>query len=237
MTTGDIKTATRHAPPHVRMSYEKYHAWVDEDTHAEWVDGEVIVHMPPLDIHQTILNFLNRLLAEYVEVLELGVVFIAPFEMRLLAQNSARQPDIFVITKEQMSRLTPERFEGPADLVVEIVSKDSVRRDRQEKFREYQDAGVREYWIVDSRRGRDRADFYRLDDEGQYVLYATEDDERVESVVLPGFWLRPAWLWQHRKPPIRSAFLEITGLTPEQAQDLDQKLLRRGGDDSAQVSP
>lgn len=157
--------------------------------------------------------------------------------MRLLAQNSARQPDIFVITKEQMSRLTPERFEGPADLVVEIVSKDSVRRDRQEKFREYQDAGVREYWIVDSRRGRDRADFYRLDDEGQYVLYATEDDERVESVVLPGFWLRPAWLWQHRTPPIRSAFLEITGLTPEQAQDLDQKLLRRGGDDSAQVSP
>jgi Uma2 family endonuclease len=237
MNASDLQSVTDRVHTDLSMSYEEYLDWVDEDTHAEWVDGEVIVHMPPLDVHQTILNFLNRLLAEYVEVLELGVVFIAPFEMRLLAQKSARQPDIFVVTKEQLGRLTPERFEGPADLVVEIVSKDSVRRDRQEKFREYQEAGVREYWIIDSRRGRDRADFYRLDDEGQYVLYGTEDDDRVESMVLPGFWLRPAWLWQLRKPPIRSAFLEITGLTPEQAQELDQKLLRRGGDDSAQISP
>jgi len=84
--------------------------------------------MPPFDIHQTLLNFLNRLLAEYIEFEGLGVVFIAPFEMRLPAQKSARQPDILVIRRENLDRLSRERLDGPADLVVEIVSGDSVRR-------------------------------------------------------------------------------------------------------------
>lgn len=214
MTTDDVRTATDHAPPRRPMSYEAYLAWADEDVHAEWVNGEVIVQMPPSDAHQTLLNFLNRLLAEYVEFEELGVVLIAPFEMRLPAQKTARQPDILVIITDNLGRLGRERLEGPADLVVEIVSPDSVHRDRQEKYREYQDAGVREYWVIDARSGRERADFYRLDAEGQYELYATEDEEWVESQVLPGFQLRPAWLWPGGRPPVRAAFFEA--LSPEQ---------------------
>ena len=223
MTTGDIQTATSHAPPRLRMSYEEYYAWADEDIHAEWVDGEVIVHMPPFDIHQTLLNFLNRLLAEYVEFEALGGVFIAPFEMRLLAQKSARQPDILVVKSENLARLSRERLEGPADLVVEIISGDSVRRDRQEKYREYQAAGVREYWVIDSRPGRNRADFYQLDEQGQYVLVGTEDDEWVESAVLPGFRLRPSWLWQENFPSARLALFEI--FSPEQRERYRQSLL------------
>lgn len=216
LTTDEVRAMTDSAPPQLRMSYEEYYAWADENIHAEWVDGEVIIHMPPLDVHQTALNFLNRLLAEYCEFENLGVVFIAPFEMRLLPQRSARQPDILVITNASLERLSQERFEGPADLVVEIVSKDSVRRDRQDKYREYQDAGVREYWVIDSRRGRNRADFYRLDEQGQYELVATDEDEWVSSSVLPGFRFRPSWLWKENKPPIRVAFFEA--LSPEQQE-------------------
>lgn len=222
MTTGDIQIVTGHAPPRLRMSYEEYYAWADEDTHAEWVDGEVIVHMPPFDIHQTLLNFLNRLLAEYIEFEGLGVVFIAPFEMRLPAQKSARQPDILVIRRENLDRLSRERLDGPADLVVEIVSGDSVRRDRQEKYREYQDAGVPEYWVIDSRPGRNRADFYRLDEEGQYALVGTDDDKWVESAVLPGFRLRPSWLWQENLPSVRMALFEL--LSSEQRDRYRQSL-------------
>ncbi len=179
MPIGEITTAPAQAPLRRPMSYEEYIDWVDEDTHAEWVDGEVIVYMPPFEAHRTLLNFLNRLLAEYVEFEAHGVVFIAPFEMRLLAQKSARQPDLLVIKNENLDRLRRERLEGPADLVVEIVSGDSVRRDRQEKYREYRDAGVREYWVIDSRPGRNRADFYHLDEQGQYDLVGTEDDDWV----------------------------------------------------------
>ncbi len=215
MTTRQL-SATTAEPQRLHMSYDEYIAWADEDVHAEWVDGEVIVQMPPYDVHQIVLNFLNHLLAQYVEFQELGVVLIAPFEMRLLSEKSARQPDILVVTTESLGRLSRERLEGPADLVVEIVSRDSVRRDRHDKLHEYRRAGVREYWVVDPRPGRNRADFYRLDAAGEYELYATDEDEQVASAVLPGFWLRPSWLWLESKPPVMTAFLEI--LSPEQRE-------------------
>jgi Uma2 family endonuclease len=75
---------------------------------------------------------------------------------------------------------------------------------------------VREYWIIDPRPGRRRADFYRLDDAGDYELFATDEDDRVESAVLPGFWLRPSWLWMESRPRVIVAFLEI--LSPEQRE-------------------
>ncbi len=107
-------SATTAEPQRLRMSYAEHIAWADEDVHAEWVDGEVIVQMPPHDVHQIVLNFVNRLLAQYVEFQELGVVLVAPFEMRLLSEKSARQPDILVITTENLGRLSRERLEGPA---------------------------------------------------------------------------------------------------------------------------
>lgn len=228
MTTKEIDAPTREPTLPLRMSYEAYLDWCDEDTHAEWVNGEVIVHMPPFDIHQLVLNYLNHLLDLYVVQLDLGKVFIAPFEMRLQTEKSARQPDIFVVIGENQKHLSRERMDGPADLVVEIISRDSVRRDRHEKFHEYRRAGVREYWVIDSRPGRNRADFYRLDAAGEYELYATEDDERVESAAIPGFWLRPAWLWPTSRVPLLDAFFEIRGLTAEQTAEI-RKLLGAGG--------
>jgi len=209
----------------LRMSYEEFLAWADEDTHAEWVDGEVIVHMPPKDRHQDIVGFLYTLFRLFAELFGLGKVRSAPFEVRLTPAGPSREPDIFFVAREHLDRLTPDRLEGPADLIVEVVSPDSVQRDRDQKFREYEAAGVREYWVVDSRPGRQRADFYRLDEEGRYRLYATEDDERVVSEVLPGFWLRPAWLWEEELPDPLMALAEIRGLSPEAAQMLRQMLI------------
>lgn len=222
MTTPEINTPPRAMTAPLQMSYETYYQWCDEDVHAEWVDGEVIVHMPPIDVHQLVLNFLNRLLSEYVEFFDLGKVFIAPFEMRLRSERSARQPDIFVVIGGNQARLSRERMDGPADLVAEVISTDSVRRDRHDKFHEYRRAGVREYWIIDPRPGRNRADFYRLDEQGEYELYATEDDERVESAAVPGFWLSPNWLWVESRPKLMTAFYEI--LSPEQREQFRASL-------------
>ncbi len=217
--------ASRPEERRLRMSYEEFLAWSGEDTHAEWVDGEVIVHMPPREEHQRIVRFLTHLLGLFARLFELGRVYFAPFEVRLTPEGPSREPDILFVAREHLDRLTPDRLEGPADLIVEVVSPDSVQRDRDQKFREYEAAGVREYWIVDSRPGRQRADFYRLDEEGRYRLYATEDDERVASEVLPGFWLRPAWLWEEEPPDPLMALAEIRGLSPEAAEMLRQMLI------------
>ena len=216
-------------PAHLKMTYEAFLEWVDEDTRAEWDANtqEVIIPMPPTDIHQTTLSFLLSLIDLYVRLLNLGKVSIAPFEVKLTAQGSAREPDIFFIAKENLDRLTEQRLTGPADLMIEIISADSISRDRDKKFKEYAEAGVPEYWIIDPRQGKQRADFYHLDEAGPYRLFATEEDERVESYVLPGFWLRPEWLWQADTLDPLSVFFEMRGLPAEQAQQW-QQLLRSG---------
>jgi len=84
---------------------------------------------------------------------------------------------------------------------------------------------VREYWLIDPRPRKERADFYWLNESGEYQLLGTEDDERVESRVLPGFWLKPAWLWQAQSRSATMAFYEVRGLTAEQIATI-QGLLR-----------
>jgi Uma2 family endonuclease len=102
---------------------------------------------------------------------------------------------------------------------------ESVYRDRSDKYREYRDAGIREYWILDPRPRKRRADFYVLDENSDYVLFATEENERVESRVLPGFWIKPSWLWPPLPITAVAAFYEMCGLTAEQIDQV-QRLLR-----------
>jgi Uma2 family endonuclease len=220
-------TAIQSSPKHMKMSYEEFLVWASEDVHAEWVDGEVIVHMPPKDIHQATLGFLHLLLQLFVHLLDLGRVRIAPFEVILPPGHSAREPDIFFVARDHLARLTQERLVGPPDLIIEIISDDSVQRDRRDKFREYRVAGVPEYWIIDPRPTKQRADFFRLDASGEYELFATEDDTQVASHVLPGFWLQPAWLWQADTLDPLTLFFTMRGIPEEQSEHIRQ-LLRSG---------
>lgn len=205
--------ATRRARK--RVSFDEFMASTT-DRYAEWVNGEVIEFMPASDTHQGLLNFLNHLINLYVKLMGLGTVRLAPYAMRV-TPRSVREPDLLFLSTEHSARRTEKLLAGPADLVVEIVSDDSVRRDRDEKYHEYAAAGVREYWVIDPRDGRRRADFFRLVAEGRYELFATEDDARVESSVLAGFWLNPAWLWEAEERDPLLTLMEIRGLSAEAA--------------------
>ena len=182
---------------------------------AEWVDGTVVELPSATNRHQSVLGFLLQLLASYVHLVPAGRVTVAPYPMRI--GEIARVPDILYVCAEHQNRMAESYLHGPADLVVEIVSDDSVRRDRDEKYHEYAAAGVREYWVIDPRDGRRRADFFRLVAEGRYELFATEDDARVESSVLAGFWLNPAWLWEAEERDPLLTLMEIRGLSAEAA--------------------
>jgi Uma2 family endonuclease len=65
------------------MSYEEFLRWSNEDTHAEWVNGEVIIKVPPKDVHQSTVGFLYELLSLFVRLFDLGRVRVAPFEVKL----------------------------------------------------------------------------------------------------------------------------------------------------------
>ena len=194
--------------PRRTMTYDEFLAWAGEDVRAEWVEGRVIVFMPTTVRHADLAGFLYTLLSLYTRFSDHGRVFFETVEMRLRDSRSSRRPDLLFVAREHLNRLTRERLDGPADIVVELISDDSVTRDRDEKFHEYQAAGIPEYWLLDSRHGHEQCDFYCLID-GVYQAMALDADGRYHSTVLPGFWLRPDWLWQEPLPNPLDCLVEI----------------------------
>lgn len=201
------------SPP--KITYEEFLARADEDAHVEWVNGEVIVHMTAKPLHQRILNFLNILLTQFVHFFELGEVFTAPMQMKATPQGPGREPDLLFVARDHLDRVLETHLDGPADLVIEIVSDESVSRDLDEKFFEYQDAGIPEYWIIDPRPRRKRAWFYRLDERGQYQPVPLTPEGVYRSAIVPGFWLNVNWLWGEELPDPLTTFAEIAGFSDE----------------------
>jgi Uma2 family endonuclease len=78
------------ARPPQHMTYEEYRNTEFEGGLTEWVDGKVIVHIPPKDQHQNIVEFLIQLLGPFVRLFKLGKVRVAPFSMRVLPDGPAR---------------------------------------------------------------------------------------------------------------------------------------------------
>jgi Uma2 family endonuclease len=203
------------------MTYEEFLTKLDEDTHAEWVDGEVTVFMPPKIAHQLVSTFLVGLLSFYTRLLDLGKVLAAPCEMLLVPGRISREPDVLFVAKAHLNRLTEDRLEGPADLVIELLSDSSVTRDRDRKFYEYQEAGIPEYWVFDPRPGKQRADFYQLSAAGKYEVVALDRSGRYHSAVLPGFWIKPEWAWQDPQPDYITLLAQINpGLIQALLQNL-----------------
>ncbi len=197
----------RPSVPPPPVTFEELLAWADEDTHAEWVDGEIVVMAPANPDHQDLLGFLYRLVIAYVEEHRLGRVWFAPILMRLSTRPSGREPDLLFVTTDHLDRFKSTHLDGPADLVVEIVSPDSDARDRGDKFLEYEGAGIPEYWLIDPLR-QDAA-FYQLDPQGRYQRGALDAGGLYRSRVVPGFWLRVDWLWQRPLPPVTEALRQI----------------------------
>lgn len=197
------------------MTYDDFLALVDEAAHAEWANEEAIIFMPPDDRHQALVGFLHLLVAGFAELFDLGIVRTAPFEMRATPLGPAREPDLLFLAREHLARLASHGLIGPADLVIEIISPSSVARDRAEKFYEYQEAGIREYWLIDPRIGKERLDLFALGDDGKYVPVLPDATGRYHSRVLSAFWLHPDWLWQEPRP---SALAALMQMAPERLQ-------------------
>ncbi len=210
----------------MKMTYEEFLQWADEDTLAEWVNGEVVMTSPASRKHQMIAGFLGKVMGLYVEYHDMGVVLSAPFQMKL---EHGREPDLLFVAREHLERLLDNRLEGPADVVVEIVSPESAVRDRGEKFYEYEANGVSEYWLIDPER--EWAECYRLDEQGRYRTVFAASEGIYRSDVIPGFWLRVDWLWQEPLPLVDEVVLDIGG--EEYARRLLELVRQRGwGTDS-----
>ncbi|MEZ4510849.1 MAG: Uma2 family endonuclease [Chloroflexota bacterium] len=115
----------------------------------EFSHGHVeVLPMPSLQ-HQAIAAFLFHLLYSFVLSRQLGMVRFAPTKVRLW-EGKIREPDLFFVAKENSEKRTAQWFTH-IDLAMEIVSPDDPGRDLETKRREYAQAGIAEYWIIDPR--------------------------------------------------------------------------------------
>jgi Uma2 family endonuclease len=188
--------ATRLAPSDDTLSFEEFLEAYD-GVHAEWVDGKVFVMSPNTTRHTRLLRLLNSVLQYYAEKKKLGEVFLPGMPMRT-SERAGREPDVFFVRNERLDLVREGFFDGPADLAIEIISRESRSRDRGEKFREYEKGGVSEYWLIDPERKM--AEAYRLGAGGTYEAVPLGDPPALRSEALPGAWIAVEWLWQDPLP-------------------------------------
>lgn len=185
-----------------KISYDDFLEGEGEDQHIEWVEGEIVKMSPISNTHQKIGAYLLTLLQFYANLRSLGEVRYEPFQMKTGPNLPGRSPDIMFVADENSSRLKKTYLDGPADLVVEIISPESRARDRGDKFFEYEAGGVPEYWLLDPIR--EQAEFYQLGANGIYRVVAPDSEGKYHSLMLPGLWLQVAWLWETPLPSLLS---------------------------------
>jgi Uma2 family endonuclease len=196
-----------------RASYEEYLEVAGETRIVEWVDGEIVEYMPPSVLHQKLTWFFLKLLSAFVDELDLGIVGAGPMEVKLWAGGPSREPDVFFLTEDNLPSLEEQRYSGAPDLVIEVVSPGSVREDRVRKFTEYEQAGVREYWLVDPRPNQRTVECYVRDAAGIFQPVEAGEDGRLYSSVLTfngaRFWLHVGWPWQEPLPKVSALVRQI----------------------------
>lgn len=157
---------------HDRFTYADYLTW-DDEQRWELIDGEAFCMSPgPNRRHQELLLALARPFADYLDDKACSI-FVAPFDVCLSSHanesdeeiDTVVQPDIFVVCDP--GKLTDRACKGAPDLVVEILSPGTSKRDITTKYELYQRHGVKEYWLL---YPNDRTLLvYRLSAEGRYL--------------------------------------------------------------------
>jgi Uma2 family endonuclease len=164
--------------------------------HVEWVNG-VVIRMSPIDErHDALTRFLDNLFQAYLELTGGGRVLQDPMVMKLGPDQPARQPDLQILLPESLGRIGQYAVIGPADLVVEVAAPESEHRDAIEKLAEYEQAGVREYWLLSPRH--QRTSFWVLSSEGIYEVRETDAGGRYTSEILSQLQVDVSLFW--RKP-------------------------------------
>lgn len=99
--------------------------------------------------HEFLLNLLQTILSMYLMFKQNDKLYSDGYQMKLYDDKSARQPDLLLVLEENYDRIKHQYLDGAADIVIEIVSPATGKIDRGDKYYQYQDGGVPEYWIID----------------------------------------------------------------------------------------
>ena len=174
-----------------RYTFADYLTWID-DIGRELINGFIYVLSAPLRIHAEITSELNFLLRLFTKKRKGKCqIYHSPFAVRLSLNNETEddkivnvvQPDICVVCDP--SKLDKYGCIGAPDLIVEVLSPSTLKKDWNFKFNLYEAAGVREYWIVDPKAKT--VNIFLLQPDGKYDLGSVYDcDEKAPVHIFEG---------------------------------------------------
>ena len=173
------------------ISSEQFDELVNEDTHAELINGVMVVPSPASLRHDEVAEFLRGLLSFYLDSKNLGGVVLGRNGPVRLAEDCRFGPDLFYLRQDKVVRPLPREYSGTPDLVIEVLSPSNRDEDLLGKRPVYRQSGAEEIWFVDLDNEEVLIDRKRKRRYMEEVI----TQGWVESRIVPGFRVGVVWLW------------------------------------------
>jgi Uma2 family endonuclease len=171
-----------------RMTYQDFLDMPDVGKHYELIEGELVLNPSPITRHQQIAFKIALRIQTCFDDHGGGEVFMSPLDV-VLADDVVLEPDVMVIRDERRSIVGEKNIQGAPNIVVEVLSDRTRRRDEILKRKLYERFGVEEYWIVDP--AIDTVKIYRRSSESfvRVAEISTETGGTITTPLVPGFAL------------------------------------------------
>jgi Uma2 family endonuclease len=175
------------------MTYEDYCALPNDGLRYEVIEGFLFSEPSPRTTHQEVAGNLFALLRAHVHEQGLGKVFFAPVDV-ILAQRTVVVPDLVFVTRDRAAIVTERAVEGAPDLIVEILSRGTTRRDRVAKRNAYARYGVRHCWLVDP--GETTLEAFELIEGAYHFVAAVAGEDGFRPRLFPDLVIPLPELWR-----------------------------------------
>lgn len=170
-------------------TYADYLTWRFQER-VELIKGWIYKMSPaPKRVHQKVEGYLHVQLWKHFEN-KACEVYQSPFDVRLIKNRGQSDKEITTVVQPDLSVICdPEKLDdrgclGAPDLIIEVLSTSTMKKDYNEKFNLYQENGVREYWLANP-EAKSLQIFYLEKDEYKEFDTIEDLDERVTSKIFP----------------------------------------------------
>jgi len=168
------------------LTYDDYVQFPDDGKRHEIIEGDHYMTPAPRTKHQKISINLATAMVSFAKQHKLGLVLTAPCDV-ILSDENVVQPDLLFVSTARATIVTQDNIQGAPDIVVEILSESSRKKDEVTKRKLYERFGVQEYWIVDPELEIVKIFTLTQHGYGRASELSKETNDVLTTELLPGF--------------------------------------------------
>jgi Uma2 family endonuclease len=177
----------------IKLGWEDLLDLPDDGNRYELLDGDLIMTPPPSVRHQLVLGHLNRMLDAHVRTEGLGTVLFAPLAVRL-DETTIAEPDLIYVASDRVRIIGDQAINGAPNLLVEVLSPSTAKRDRTVKAQLYARLGVEHYWLIDP--DAERVETFELADDSYRSVAVLDGASALDPPLFPGLRIDLSSLWR-----------------------------------------